>query len=136
DTRGFSAERNATFVLVQDTTAPVLQTIRTSLEYNDAYYVSDALPIIAEFAEQGSGFYDKKVYLDGFGQATRCEAGWRCYFDNLSFSNSGPIMVQLSSASDDAGNSVNGSQAYPLIVDNDAPQIQTVYAYSLTENGV
>jgi len=122
-----------------DTVAPVISSIQTGLIYDGKSYIGKRMINISVlFEESGSGFNEKNAYLtlrelspDLYPspiQADQCteinDAVWKCTWFNITptVTTGSPEIYVVPPTSDDAGNSVRGSEIFYIDVNSPQPK--------------
>ena len=137
--------------IVFDNTGPVITGARSGIadERGRFWVGAGNNTIFVDIDETGSGFYDKKLFLDfsSFGpqpfanQSTilfpqNCADGWTCIFDHINIINaheSGDVLTVnvIGDSCDDANNRVGGVTTFGFYYDNEPPQIIAVQNSSI-----
>jgi hypothetical protein len=140
-----------TLPIVFDNTKPTITAIRSGIaDSHGRYWVgSGNNTIYVDITESGSGFYEKKLFLDvgGFGRQPfytsstlifplNCTEGWTCTFPFLNvvtaYSSGAVISASIiGTSTDDANNPVEGSAIVGFYYDKDAPQILSIQNSSI-----
>lgn len=132
-----------TIPIIFDNTKPFISSIRSGIaDDRGRYWVGTGNnTIYVDITEEGSGFYDKKLFLDfsSFGPQplagnkvilgpNNCSEGWTCVYDFVNVKrehasgDSLPVSVVIGSV-DDANNGVEGVTSTGFYYDAEAPQI-------------
>jgi len=146
DNLGNVMNSSFTLPIVYDKIKPVITAFKSGIADEIGRYWVGAgnNSIYVDINESGSGFYEKRLFVDfsAFGPQkfagnnvtlvpNKCALGWRCNFDWINVvspHNSGDI-ISISAvglSSDDAGNLVEGKTVSGFYYDDSAPQILSI----------
>lgn len=146
DDLGNLMDASYTLPIVFDNTGPTITGTRSGIaDERGRFWVGTGNnTIFINIDETGSGFYDKKLFLDfgSFGpqpfadQSTilyprNCTEGWTCVFDHINVINphdSGDVLTVnvVGDSSDDANNRVGGVTTFGFYYDKEPPKIISI----------
>lgn len=142
DASGNDATQTQTFTLTRDETRPLLSFLGTDVVGTDGtIYVSDHTPIIARYAESGSGFHKQNAFLllpsGDTIQADSCvkASQWECRWTGFTLGGvDGAYLFSPVTTHDDAGNVLQAGNGTvrEMIADTTAPLITALEVYSLS----
>lgn len=132
------------FEILLDTTSPVVQSIKTGVEYKNKSYASPNVntTITAKIKESGSGFSARKVFmnlsqLNGLSNVaaescTELSGTWTCVW-NVNLTSRNEQATVTITAQDDAGNNAVGNLSAVILIDSQPP-VMTNFSFRCIGN--